>query len=126
MTDFYGNPAACVKTQLVGFATKNQKTQANDCLPLLWDGKTCPGGLLADGSPEYAVCYGIPEPDEHFDVAKNDANSNTYYCGKDKKGKWRKKKCKKKQKKGKCHTKKARKKCKATCPSCSEKSESER
>lgn len=81
----------------------------NDCVKLLHDGLTCPGGL-----GEYAICYGVPTAHPNY-VLPVVVDSEA--C-KDKAGKWRKKKCKKKQEKGKCQSKKVKKKCKATCASC--------
>jgi len=107
--DAFGNLALCIKMGSAG--------TPNECKPLLWDGLTCPGGVA-----EYEVCYGAPSaappppPEPTNSVPATDA----YFCGRDKRGKWRDKKCKKKQAKGKCSQKKVKKKCKATCPSCTE------
>ena len=66
----------------------------------------CPGGL-----GEYQMCLG-QAPQMYASSPPPPAAAP--YCGKDKKGKWRKKKCV--QKIAKCSSKKKfRKKCKATC-----------
>ena len=69
--------------------------QLNQCRPKY--AAECPGGMF--------LCY-------------NSAGTQSAKGCKDKKGKWRKKKCAKKAAQGKCSKKKVAKKCKLTCDLC--------
>ena len=106
-----GQAAVCVK--------ETGANSANDCKALAcnsvqtcsqmgrkFTADACPGGL-----GEYQMCLGqAPQ----LYASSPPPPSPVAQCGKDKKGKWRKKKCALKI--AKCSTKKKfRKKCKATC-----------
>jgi len=98
------------------FESQEGKILKNQCRSLenTRDGPTCPGGF-----GEYTICYGLaPTPPDYKPNDPDQDLAQSSNCGEDKKGKWRKKKCKKKQEQGMCNKKRVKKRCKATCPSC--------